>query len=233
VTTPFSRAEDNGTTSDLLVRLAADGSATLSGTAEIVGSLAADYRRSYQSESGRRAVFEQGWSRSYPGLSVRDVRFEPLTSLETPVKIQFELAVPRFALRQGGAWRFDPFGSGATYLETFAALATRRFDVSLPPPFVTRFRYRCEAPAGARFGAPPADVALDAPFGKLHVRYQLAPQASDAPPQLVVEGELSLTATDLAPEAYGKFRRFLQDADRAFAQPLELVDPEKIHAASN
>jgi transglutaminase-like putative cysteine protease len=233
VTTPFVPAEDNGTSSDLLVKLAPDGSALLRGTAEIDGSLAADYRRSYQSEAGRRAVFEEGWSRSYPGLAVQDVRFEPLTSLETPVKIQFELAVPHFAVKRGATWTFDPFGKGATYLETFAALAKRRFEVALPPPFATHFRYQVEAPAGTRFGERPADVTLDAPFGKLHIGYRLAPPADVAPPQLVIDGELSLTAARISPDQYGKFRRFLQDTDRAFAQPLELVGSEKLNAARN
>ncbi len=233
VTTPFVSAEDNGTSSDLVVKLAPDGSALLRGTAEINGSLAADYRRAYQSEAGRRAVFEQGWSRSYPGLAVQDVQFEPLTSLEKPVKIQFELAVPHFAVRRGPTWTFDPFGSGATYLETFAALAKRRFEVSLPPPFATHFRYRVEAPAGEHFGEPPADVTLDAPFGKLHISYRLDAPLGKAPPQLVIDGELALTAVRIAPEQYGKFRRFLQDADRAFAQPLQLVGSEKLNAAAN
>jgi cellulose synthase operon protein C len=233
VTTPFAPADGNGTNSDLLVKLAPDGSALLRGTAEVDGSLAADYRRSYQSEAGRRAVFEQGWSRSYPGLAVQDVRFEPLTSLEKPVTVAFELAVPRFATRRGTGWTFDPFGSGATYLETFAALAKRHFEVSLPPPFSTHFRYRCEAPAGWHFGEPPADVSLDAPFGKLRISYRLAPQAGATPPQLVVTGELAFTVARIPPDQYGKFRRFLQDTDRAFAQPLELITSGKLDAAAN
>ena len=248
VTTPFVPAEANGTSSELLVKLAPDGSALLHGTAEIDGSLAADYRRAYQSEAGRRAVFEEGWSRSYPGLAVQDVRFEPLTSLETPVRVRFELAVPHFAMRsdapvsglrpsagqagllQGESWTFEPFGRGASYLETFAALAKRRFEVALPPPFATHFSYRVEAPTGATFGERPADIALDAPFGKLRINYQLPPQAAATPQQMIIEGELSLTSARIPPEEYGKFRRFLQDADRAFAQPVPLLGSERLNA---
>jgi hypothetical protein len=37
----------------------------------------------------------------------------------------------------------------------------------------------------------------------------------------------------IPPDQYGKFRRFLQDTDRAFAQPLELITSGKLDAAAN
>ncbi|HUB09485.1 MAG TPA: DUF3857 domain-containing protein, partial [Myxococcales bacterium] len=232
--TPFLPAQQNVTTADILVTLAADGSATLRGQATVQGSQAADYRRSYQSEAGRRAVFEQGWSRSYPGLSVQSVKFgDDLASLEQPVSIDFDLSVPRFAPKRGTDWTFDPFGGGATYLETFASLSRRHFELSLPPPFATRFRYRCVAPEGARFAPPPADVKLEAPFGHLEIHYHLATSAAaGGAEQLVVEGELALSAPRIEPQRYPEFRRFLEHTDRAFAQPLALEETGKLNAAS-
>ncbi|MHB8418835.1 MAG: DUF3857 domain-containing protein [Myxococcales bacterium] len=232
-TTPFVPAGENVTATDMLVQLAPDGSATLHGNATVSGSQAADYRRSYQSEAGRRAVFEQGWSRSYPGLTVQSVRFtSALASLEQPVGMDFDLSVPHFGQRSGASWTFDPFGAGATYLETYATLSRRDFALALPPPSSTRFRYRCAAPPGGRFAAPPPDVALEAPFGRLRIHYGLLPPDPGGARQLEVVGELELTAPRIEPESYLDFRRFLERTDRAFSQPLTLEAPGRLDASA-
>ncbi len=225
VTTPFTSADRSGTHSDVAVRIAADGSALLLGKARIEGIQAADYRRSYQSELGRRAIFEQGWSRLYPGLTVQKVSFASLGTLEQPVTVNFELAVPHLAVPGGTGWSFDPFGSGPSYVETYAPLSRRQFPVALPPPAVTWFSYRCEPPPGTRFGPVPPDVALDAPFGRLRLGYKL--ELGPAGTALVVAGELVLATAWVAPAQYEAFRRFLAATDRAFERPVTILGLEK------
>ncbi len=227
VTVPSLPAASNGTTTTLAVALAADGSATLQGSAEIRGSDAAEYRRSYQPGAGRRSLFEQGWSRTYPELAVRRADFEGLTDLEKPVRVTFDLAVPRLASRQGDRLRLQPFGAAASYAERFAPLSKRRFAVALPPPWTQAFDYRIGAPEGLRFSAPPQSVREITPFGDLEVDWALAPDSRS----LTVHGHFAIAVSEVSPSRYAAFRSFLEAADRALSTPAWLTHSEPPRAS--
>ncbi len=177
------------------------------------GERAPEYRRAYASTVGQKSAFEAAWSRSYPGLSVRSLSFSDLNQLERPVEMDFTLEAPKLALQPN---QFRPFGVVSGYLETYAPLSRRQFDLLLSFPFVTRFRYHCVAPAGERF-TPPPDVHLAGKFGSLDVAYVVGSDGS-----LTVSGALALEAVRIAPASYADFRDFLRRVDQAFETPVSV-----------
>jgi hypothetical protein len=224
VTTPQVDSSRNQTVTSLEIRLRPDGSASVAGDALVSGVQAPDYRRSYQSELGRRTLFEQAWSRAYPGLSVEKLELSDVNRLGEAVRLTFQMSVPRFAQAEGSNLVFDPFGSASTYVETYAPLSRRTHDLVLPYAWTHRFDYHCQAPAGYRFATPPGPIEISGPFGKLELRNEVPPSPSaGAPAELRVVGSLRLSGTTIPSADYAAFRSFLGQADRAFAQQLQAV----------
>jgi hypothetical protein len=225
VRTPIPPAATNLTDTDLTFQLVRVGpeqlagqlggqlTARIEGKSVVTGARAPDYRRAYASTVGQKGAFEAAWSRSYPGLSVGSLSFSDLAQLERPVEMTFSLEAPKIALQPN---QFRPFGVVSGYLETYAPLSRRQFDLLLPYPFVTRFRYRCLPPAGERLMSPP-DVHLASKFGSLNVTYQTGADGS-----VLVTGELALEASRIAPQSYADFRDFLRRVDQAFETPVSV-----------
>ena len=126
--------------------------------------------------------------------------------------LDFTLRAPRWAEREGEGLRFTPFGAGATYVESWATLATRRHDLSLGQPTVNRFRYRIRPPPGWRAGALPPPVAGETP----QVAYAVAWRADGE--ALVVEGFVTFARSTVPAADYPAFRAALVEIDRAFSR---------------
>src|SRR5512140_2577485 len=136
--TPDARAEDNVVSREVAVKLRTDGSAELSGQGTVAGESAPEYRRGYQSPNTRKAIFEQSWAHSFPGLTVNDVVVSDVGKLEQAVQLTFSMAVPRYAEASSNALRFYAFGTGRTYTQSLAALTERRYDLVMDDPWTER-----------------------------------------------------------------------------------------------
>ena len=216
--TPEATAEQSVNASTYRVALDASGAARIAGESTITGLGAAGYRRAYASPNGRKAAFEQAWARSFPGLTVERLEVSDVTKLEEPVKLGYELALPRYAEpTAAGGLAFTPFGIGASYVETYAALSSRKFDVVLAYPWTTTFRYEHALPDGLVPAALPPKVEDVTPFGVLELA------ATHEGSTLVVEGRIALTAPRVSPKDYGAFRAFLARVDAAMARRVVLV----------
>ena len=222
VVTPLVGAGTNLTDTELTFQLNGDGSATIDGSSQISGEMAPGYRRSYASDVGRQGAFEQAWSRSYPGLSVRTLSFSDLTQLERPVVLHFGLLAPRLAQQPH---EFRPFGLASGYLETYAPLSRRTYDLLLSFAFTNRFHYRCLPPPHGRLRAPP-DVHLTSAFGALDVSYEADPAGG-----VVVTGQLAISGGRITPADYPAFRNFLRHVDQTFETALN-VQPGNDRAAN-
>ncbi len=215
---PEAKAESNLTRTEYDVALAATGEAALKGKTVVSGQSAPDYRHTYQAPATRRQSFEQGWARSFPGLSVKALSFGDLSEIEKDVELTYELAIPRFAQQEeDGALHFSPFGQGANYVEIYAALSARTHALELPQPWVNRFVHRYQLPTGFAARDLPGDVQVKSPFGAVALRYR---QLGGA---LVAEGELSLALSRVAPGDYPAFRSFLGQIDQALGRKITLV----------
>jgi tetratricopeptide (TPR) repeat protein len=217
---PEARPEENRTESLFEVALAADGRATLRGTSRIRGVQAPGYRRAYQAEGERRAVLEQAFNRTFPGLEVKSLSISDLGRIEDDVAMRFELEVARYAQPDAGGLRFTPFGAAAGYTESYAPASSRRHDLVLGDPGETRFTYRYTVPPGWRVADVPDPVDVETPFGAFAVRYRADGAA------LVAEGHVTFRTGRVAAKDYPAFRRFTADVDRAFGRKVRIAPAE-------
>jgi len=216
-TIPGSAPGDNRTEVAMEVALAADGAATLKGKSLVTGERAPAYRRSYQAEGDRRAAFEQAWSRTFPGLEVKELALSDLARIEEDVSLRFAMEVRNYARKDGDGLRFTPFGQGQVFTETYAPLSARRFDLVLGEPWENRFLYRHLLPAGWGPSEVPEPVTLDGPFGALEIRYRTEGGA------LVAEGRVAFQAARVAAADYPAFRDFVSRVDRAMARTVRVA----------
>jgi hypothetical protein len=216
-TTPFDRAANNVTTSDFKIRLGLNGSAEIDGASTVTGVAAADYRTAYQSESTRRAVFEEAWSRTFPGLKVRNVTTSDLSALEHDVELRFSLQVPGFGRPEGSGLSFTPFGEMRPYVESYAPLSTRRYDLILTYPWVNRFHHSYALPVGMVPAALPSPAEATSPFGHVRLSYRFDSGV------LIADGEIAIEASAVPSKDYAAFKSFLAQADAIVQKRVILV----------
>lgn len=212
---PEATADLSGSTTEQVVRLDQDGSATIHGSSEVRGLPAPGYRRAYASPNGRKASFEQAMARSYPGITVQSLDISDLTRIEDDVRLAFELSVPTYAERRGdGSLAFSPFGDGQSYVQSFAPVSVRRHDLLLRHTWRNGFRHVVELPEGWSARNLPAETRVGSPFGEATV--QVVEEAG----KLVFSGTVALTRPRIHPGEYEEFRSFLGEIDRLFRRKV-------------
>jgi tetratricopeptide (TPR) repeat protein/transglutaminase-like putative cysteine protease len=214
---PEARPADNRTESAFEVAIAADGSATVAGRSRVSGAQAPAYRRAYETANDRRAVLEQAFNRTFPGLEVRAVRVSELGRIEDDVAMDFELQVPRYAQPDGEGLRFTPFGAAAGYAETYASASTRRLDLVLGDPAETRFTYRYTLPPDWTVAELPEPAAADTPWAAFEVRYRAEGGA------LVAEGHVTFKVARVPAADYPTFRALAGKVDDAFRRKVRIA----------
>jgi hypothetical protein len=199
------------------VILAADGSATINGQNVIRGVQASNYRRVYESETGRRERFEQNFSRSYPGAKVADFILSEPRAIEKPVETTYSLAVPRLGRVDERGISFSPLGEPWRFTEGNAPLSKRQYPIDLGAPWTQEFSYDVALPEGYALADGPFTVEKTSPFGTY--RYVL----QQSPAGVTLSGHVSFTAERVAPEQYPAYRSFLEELDRTFSRRLRLT----------
>ncbi|MBF5046586.1 DUF3857 domain-containing protein [Aggregicoccus sp. 17bor-14] len=217
LTTPEARPEDNLTQLSLEVTLQPDGSAALAGGSKAAGQSAPQYRRAYQSPATRKSTLERAWAQTFPGLTVNEVKLSDPTRLDEDVAVDFQMRVPRYAEAGPGALRFLAFGSPRSYVQTYAPLVERHYDLVMSTPWVNRFSLRYHLPQGYRVAQLPPAYEETTPFGRVRLTQRMENG------QLVAEGELALTTARVKAEDYAAFRAFLGRIDQAFARKVTAV----------
>ncbi len=215
-TTPFSRPEDNLTTTTATITLAQDGSARLSGTSHIVGQRAQAFRRYYESPDDRRQRFEQGFSQSYPGVEAVSFTLTDPKDIERPVDTSYVLRVPALGHPSGDVLVFSPFGEPSHFVQRFATLSTRKFPVDLGTPWRNQFDYTIALPKGMSAADKPSVLTEKTLFGSFLYETRVTPAG------LKVTGYTELSATSVSPAQYQAFRSFLGDLDRTISHRLRL-----------
>jgi tetratricopeptide (TPR) repeat protein len=212
---PEARPDENRMEARFDVALAADGSARVRGESRVAGVQAPSWRRAYQAERNRRAALEQAFSRTFPGLEVKEVATSDLGRLDEAVDLAFTLDVARFAERDGEGLRFLPFGNVQSYVETWAPLSSRTLDAVVGEPYESRFAFSYRLPPGWEAQLPPAD-RLETPLASFDVAYRREPGA------VVAEGRVRLEKGRVSAADYGAFRDAAARLDRALSRPVRL-----------
>jgi len=217
-TIPEARPEENRLEAELNFTLSADGSASARGRWRASGVEAPAFRSSYGVEDGRRALLEKSMGQLFPGVRAEWVETSDLSRLEEDVELRFALALPRCAQPDGRGLRFPPFGATTGYVEAYAPLSVRRYDLDLGGPRETHFRDRYELPSGWRVRELPAPVELEGPLGAFALRYREEGGA------VVAEGRVLFPVRRISAEAYPAFRALMIEVDRAFGRRVR-VEP--------
>ena len=213
---PDAKAEQNAVHSEYEVTLDASGKATLKGKTRVNGVSAPDYRRSYAAASTRKQTWEAAWSRSFPGLAVKELELSDLTDIEKEVIASFTLEVPRYAVSEDAGLAFSPFGQGRTYVESYAPLSERKQDLVLAYPWSNGFTYRYTLPKELAAAELPTDVDVKSPYGEVVLKYR------SENGQVVCEGQVMLGSSRVTAAEYPAFRAFLGSIDQALARKVKL-----------
>ena len=214
-TTPVLSPEHDAREVDLALALAPDGSARLEGAQTYVGAAAASARAGYQSPGTRTDRFEKALRARFPGLHLRESRFEGLDAREQPVRAHFEADVPQAATPDGERLRL--LGSSMQRLvPALASLTERHYPVELDGTSRFEEHRAVTPPRGWRVEQLPAGGQVDSPFGVLsrtvHVR--------DGVVHVDTTFELRVGRVSVAD--YPAFRRWAERADALLRQPIEL-----------
>ena len=213
---PGPSPSDNVSETELSLTLSSDGSATGEGSFEVRGTAAPSYRRAYQAAERRRHMYEQEWARAHPGVELLDLRMEGLDDLERPVTTSFSLLLPRFAREGDGRLVFRPLGEGRGYGERFASLSSRRHDLIIAFPFVTRHRIEVAIPDGFAILELPENASMESSHARLQADYRLDEDS------IVIDIEIAITSSRIPASDYSDFRALLGRIDRALSREIRL-----------
>jgi hypothetical protein len=215
--TPEAKPEDNVSTLDFTVKLAADGSADVKAETGVWGQGAPEYRRSFQSAGARKATLEQQWAQSFPGLTVSTLTVSDTTKLEEPMKLQFQMHAPRYAEVLPMGLRFFPLGAGRAFTQVLAPLTERKSDAVFPGVWANRFTVRYEPPPGYVAQGLPEDFDETTEFG--HAQLQV--RVENGKP--IVTGEMVMAKARIKAAEYPRFRAWLLRVDQAFSRKLTVT----------
>jgi hypothetical protein len=229
-TTPEASSDDNRLRFALQVALRANGDGRVQGESKASGTIAPEFRRSYQTTATRKSTIERRWSQTFPGSTVAEVSVSDPGDVDRDLTWRYQLDVPHYAEALApAALRFLPFsGLGGSYLQTYAQLAERRFDLILTRPWVNEISVRFTLPTGYLLPDMPPNIDEETKFGHLRISYQWAEGT------LSCHAEVALTGTRIKPEDYSGFRAFMSRVDQALSRKVVAVGPSKTtvnHAA--
>jgi hypothetical protein len=217
---PLAPASQNFNMSEYLIRVAADGSATLDGKESFGGSRAASVRRRYNDEATRQELLEKDFSKSFSGAKVESVKFSPLDDLAVDVWYQFSSTLPQWG-QSKGQHTIVPISLYPQELaRAYAPTLERVYDIVLDAPWRTTNRMRFVLAPGLQRGSLPKSVRIDSPF--LFFDQHIEP----SPDGFVVEETTELRQRRIPQQDYQQFRRDCLQADAAMQQRLQLTQKQ-------
>ena len=217
---PYRGPEANQVRETHEVRVARDGSATLSTELSASGDFEYLLRRSLLTAAQRPQVIEPRLGRDFPGASVDSVECSDPTQLSQPLRLVIEATLPRITrelpageveLRPVRSWMFRDGYLRGDRLSALAADDERTRDVVLPAPVGVEEHVRYQLPAGAVPRRLPPPVRLTGPFGRYERVYELKGQVLEA------RRVLRLEAVRIPASQYEAFRTFLSEVEAADA----------------
>jgi hypothetical protein len=214
--TPDEPALPDGRELELAVVLAADGSATVTGSDRYRGALGAVIKSAFERMNGpsRRQAVEQFLARTFRGLSIGELAVEGEEEAEAPFTIRWTGTVPALARASDGGLELDALLPQLRLGARFVQLATRRTPLLVAERERAVLRLTVTPPAG--LAPPPALVPrrLQTPLGSF-----TRSESGDGGVYRR-EDRLELERWRVAPEAYQAFAAFCGEVDQIEARPV-------------
>ncbi|MCZ6603333.1 MAG: DUF3857 domain-containing protein, partial [Planctomycetota bacterium] len=212
---PTTPAEENRMITRHEVELALDGSAKIRVEAEAKGTFAVILRAYLPIEERRVDDLERIYADTLPGTEVTSTRVGDLRLLVDPVRLEYELASPRFL-------KDTPQGSSllsldnplfryayAASLSDLSSLAERKHDEILPQPIQIVDEVKISLPGDTEVVSIPEDRELSSPFGTY------TSEARREGATIHFTRTLSIRSRRIPVDQYSEFRKFCNDVDRA------------------
>ncbi len=212
--TPRPPPSTNAQDSRMVFSLQPDGDATVEGSLRISGSSKGYYRSTYQTEATRAQRLESELSSVFAGLDLGEFEMGGLDEYDDDVTMDFEAAIPNYALAGDGSLQFAALPSHGLF-KSMAPLSTRKFDVVIGAPRVWIDGYTYEAPPGMAFTDAPLPVQLGKEGDPWWFRLE---SALISPTRLEVVATLVFDAFRVTPDEYPSFREFCGKVDDAMGQ---------------
>jgi Tfp pilus assembly protein PilF len=215
---PYRGPEQNAIREEHRVRLTEDGKGELTSVIEGTGSFDSVLRGWLLTEGRRKEVLEPAIGRAYTGAHVKAVRTSDVRDLETPLRVEIDVEVPKILGQATGnslellevrSWLFDRMVLGGRSISGLAADAQRERDVVLGVPAGVEETVTYELPAGHSVQSVPQPVELESAFGVYKRVYSLEAGV------LRVKRVLQLSSDRISVEQYEQFRAWVGQIERA------------------
>lgn len=221
------RLPERGVAEDLYKRemtatLEADGSGQIEMHSVVSGSVAPEFRHSYEAEATRRERLTSEMGNEFPGLTLlpgaAGFTAEGLDDIEKDVVLDVRGKTPELARRENGRLSLSAT-PGVRLSPSYAALSQRQYEVRLLGVPNYDYTYVLKLPAGHVVVAGPETKKGSGPFGEYSVEVEMQPN------RVTVHSKLKLSKQRIKPNEYSKFREFCAEVDSAFAKRLVVGRP--------
>ncbi len=209
---PHQPAAHNRTAWRLEVELDEVGRAKGTASWQTRGHPATVARRALEAEGARREVAERALARNIPGARLTAPRFDGLDPAADPVSVSAHVELPAFPRRDGG---YDVALAPWDAVRAYAQSAERETPLQIEFLRTREVHLEARIPVGFSARLPP-EVSGSSEFGTWRIGVHREG------PKVALEAALSLSASEVSPAAYPRFRRWLADLDRAIARPVEV-----------
>lgn len=219
VTIGLDAPEDEGSTSRLVAKATPTGDLEVRGSCSFRGEEATGFRLMDTRLPERLREAVQVWvGQRLPGATVTDYALSGARDLEQPLELSFDLRQPAAGKLMQGLMVLDLPWTGGRVPADLAQLEERRQPLLLDH-WKGRYREELELhlPEGYQLAFASPDVALSCDLGRFRLDCRPGDDGS-----LLLTRELEILDVRVAPESYGEFRDFVQQAYRAERQPLLL-----------
>jgi cellulose synthase operon protein C len=216
--TPASVPIAEGRESEYEVRLAADGSAELTGTEKFSGVIGAAAKELFlrADETQQRQAIEMIYAGSLTGLSIGEVTLGGLDEPDQPLTIRWRGRAPALAQMSGAGLQLEWLGPPSQLARQFATVSSRSSPLLVDELLGQRTRGTVVPPAG--FAAPAAAPSqIDSLFG----RYQRRERNEGG--ALLWEEELVVPLARISPADFPAFAAFAAAVDAAQGRSVALV----------
>ncbi|MEM7604671.1 MAG: DUF3857 domain-containing protein [Myxococcota bacterium] len=214
--TPVLPADRNVRRREMVATLDAEGAAEVVSNERVVGSSASYYRNHFQAEALQNERLQRDLAGPFPGVEVRNQRFENLDDYELAPAFRWDGRVPQFAERANGRLLIAP-SSLRNLTRSLAPLTTRRHNLELGSPQRYEEVRTVRMPTGARIVDMPAGGEVRSEFGSLSVRYERRGR------DIVATTEWELSVPSVARDDYPAFRRFVGELDVLLRQRVSVA----------
>jgi len=219
VLTPALKADDTWVKNKQTVSMGVDGNAQVKGAWTTRGQWAPGYRQAFAAKAGQEAEFLKQWGQAYPGIQLLSLETGDVSKLEEPFRLQFSARIPRYAEVTPEGLRFYALGFKQNRSAGLGQLATRRWPLDVPEPFVDSHEIVHELLPGWRLAEPGWKVEEHSPFGE----FSMSVESEEG--KVTLRCTWKLTAKRVEPKDYPAFRAWLLKVEQIQNRRLSLKKP--------